>query len=437
MSRQVGIAALQAPERTRVYESDRPCGRKMMPQVVWDRDDLRRDLLAINELHDPDGGVVVVHAPPKGTGSLAFSILRALGKSVDVVRHRDPYNPDLALSWLRGEQVQELVIYSAHRLDDDLWKLIEFGPRVWLITPSREACERFRSEYATAFKSSARKAINALRKAAPVRNQPEAKSVGEVNAPDQFPPVAFNDFTTFLAACHDITKDPGDASLIQEAFMRGRNTVWSTSELLEGSLNSRALLTRLGEVLISTRSQREAICVFRGMQVGFFWTGHALIGDLRDLLAVITIDRKTTTDHHMRIAIRGQTAFLPASAAVLAHCTSLTDAEIASLPRKSLRRDCRAIDFEKVTWEIPPELRSPLRILTHSWTREEKRDNDLLYKHYRKLQQPIEIKRAIWRFEETTGVTVRAAKTEHSRTNKGGQRPLIHRHLKIEKLTSP
>lgn len=421
MNETSGRSLTHHPDRKRAYESGRPCGRKRPALVIWDSSDLRETCLRINELHDPDNGVLVAHVPPRGVGNFATAILESLGK--DLPPHFGPsqWDHELALRWLRGEGITDVVVYGAHRIHDDLWRYVEFGPRFFFVTPSKSCAESLQERVSPSWPSNLGSLFDKLK--------PPKVETKTSDQDDPFPEVPFNGFHSFLAACYELCPEPGTYDRIELTFREASAKAWSFFDD-GGSVPDLSQLRKLvSRYLVESTDDRQAVCRLRGMQAAFFWNGLALKSDLRDLLGVLRLDRRQIRTSELANATRKSHDHLNPSVAVIAHVSDLTNSQISELRRDSLSDDVSELTHDGSTWKIPSELRAPLRILRAEWGNSATAKKEHLFGGHPQLLKALGIKRALWAFKTRFGPDVRGAVEDPDR--RAGRAPLLNRHISI------
>lgn len=242
---------------------------------VLDRDDRLPTCLAINALHDPAAGVVVMHRSPQVRG-LGHDLLAALGKTHDALGWpaSEPRAWRLAELWLAAAPVDELVVYGAHRLaDTDVDRLTRAADRararLWLVTRVRDQ----------ALADNARGSLREL--LALNRGGPRPQTIDDRRHAARPTLCADADFLSFRARCWWLLGGPTlhqvEARL--EAVMTA-TADWLVDRPEPGAGEAGALIEQL---LLDCRDSGDVVVTLRAMQLAFFDAGWLLGCETRTL----------------------------------------------------------------------------------------------------------------------------------------------------------
>lgn len=402
---------------------DRPTGRRKPPRVVWDEYDKQDDCIRINQLHNPGGGVLVVHVPPRGTGSLYTAILDALGKRMRAPNFRAAKDPSVVVQWLRAERVRDIIFFGSHRIAESLDELIAVGPRPWFVTPSAASAARTQRRF---------NVKHLTRVSAMLKHLETLKEDPPPTVPRVFPCLPEQDFPLFLAVCHQRVRERSAFALVVEAFHIGFDEI---NRIFENDSAPRfeQLMVEIRTLLLATGSDRESICRLRGIQSALFWRGLALNVNLRRLLAVMHLDRQTEDLDALTQAVKATIDPVPSAIAAVAYATSLCPEEIAKLNKSHAPFDGSMVKFRGNQWPVPTGLRAPLAMCRDPYSDLGPKGNRRLFMKDGEPMTGEEIERQLWLFGLDTGCQVVSGRMVPSRDGDVPAR-LIDRHLDLVSL---
>lgn len=317
--------------------------------------------------HAPHAGIVVCEPTPGGDTRLQLGadLLVALGKRPrTLIAERLRMRAwELAIIWLRAEDIKHLVILRAHLLGPQRWSdLIELSTqtdiKVWLVVHGPRPRVPDRSVLAQC--------------ATPVPRwtweigRDDLEAYRELSAPHQldqasFPLVPDVDFPLFRSAARKILTQK-EFEVFDQAYCAAFDA--AAEELPARTRRSGTGRDLIQRLTVGANSENEVITRLRAAQAAFFGDGLLICIDLRSATqsTVRTPTEPLLPDH---VITRLRMLASPEAAAVmtLARATGLSSEELAHLYRKNIAEDDRrgvSITCGHYKFYIPPKAAAPI-----------------------------------------------------------------------------
>jgi hypothetical protein len=347
---------------------------------------------------------LVVHAPPKGSGTVFGAILDALEKDTKLANPQALRDPIYAARWLRAERITDVIIFGSHRVDEDLKSMIDAASRPWLVTPSKDAAEAQARKLGLKGHGSLSTMFRDLERRKADRELPE-KPLRPTSRIARLPS---HDFPAFLAVCHQLIREPDAFAAIEREFLVGQSEMNRLLDRGGGDPpNREVILSEIHSLLVGTASDRESICRLRGIQAGLFSRGIGLGCSLKDLLGVLHLDRQTHGLDGIARSIRSGIDPLPGAVAVIAYITSLTPDEMVRLRKNHVALDGGTVRFRGNEWDVPERLRAPLAMCRDPFGQRGQTGNSLMFRSKGAPLRPDDVELVLWRLGLRTDCRVR------------------------------
>jgi len=330
--------------------------------LVLDPGDAVEDAELLQRLHSPRDGRIVVEATPGGTTRRAagHDLLRALGRDPNAVGG-DRNGTETwvrATVWCIAEGVREIIVSRAHLfsgslLDDLVGLAYAAQARLWLVAQAPDlkrsqqdalACWPIQQLSVAEFREQWKPAAARPKRGAAARANKAAAPV------TPYPQVPLDDFTSFLAACHDLLP-PADFAHVHRAWTESKEATarWleQTEDIDEVGVEGwmRALLGHGATV-------PELLTRARGAQVGFFLAGWYLRVDI-DLLARVQDGPRVGLEDWVCEVLRAYTQPRLAAAAVLSLGFGLSSEEIVAVDLEDLAQDGSQVAVRGTVEKVP------------------------------------------------------------------------------------
>lgn len=335
---------------------------------VVDHDDSLLARTQINDLHDLQRGVIVIHPRP-GARRLGQDMLIALDKD-----HRGPGWPAgperawrLAGLWLAAEQVRHAVVYGAHRLaDPDLQRLTSAtktaGATLWLVTHS--------AQQATGTSSTGLTELYQTCSTSPRSQANEPASARSAII------CAAADFATFRATCWQLL----DVAMTRAVEERLAEVMWTVQRWLvelSGAADRWGTGALVEQLLSGARDQDDAIVVMRATQLAFFDAGLLLSVNADAVCDAARLILNQAPTGPAIAALRRTMDPTLAALGALTLCTPLDSHRLAELRLKAITS--HAVAVGDTVYDVPSGLRAAIRAQVVLRAQQHARPDDALF----------------------------------------------------------